>query len=174
MDNFKRLPNEGPKAYDAFMKYCEMDQDRSLSGLSKILKKSKSLLSRWSAQYDWVYRASTYDNYLHKIVMDEMAEEKIEIEKKKVDVARKFLDKAEEGLEDIDARKLKVLDRIRMITAGAKIEREARLSELKYYENKLAGKQNKTIFELVYPDGKKYNLSGTADTEIIEEAEEIE
>ncbi|NPV50603.1 MAG: hypothetical protein HPY60_05335 [Candidatus Methanofastidiosum sp.] len=64
---------ETPKAYDAFLSYCELGPNRSLSKLSKNLKKSKSLLSRWSARYDWFYRASTYDKYLHEMVMREVA-----------------------------------------------------------------------------------------------------
>jgi hypothetical protein len=168
MDDFNQLPNEGPKAYQAFMAYCEMGPDRSLSSLSKSIKKSKSLLSRWSAQYDWVYRASTYDKYLHERVMDEMAEERIENERQKAEIAKKFVEKAGEGLEDIDASKLKVSDRIRMISTGAKIERESRESLLELRKNKAANEQNKIIFEVVDSKGKRTNLSCPDGAEVIE------
>jgi hypothetical protein len=167
MDNFKRLPNEGPKAYQAFMAYCEMGHRRSLSKLAEALGKRKSLLSRWSSKYTWVDRSSAYDNHLHEVRMKEIEDEIVENERKRAEIARVLIEKASEGLEDIDPSKLKIYERIKMIDIGAKIVQETKYSELKYYEDKSARKQNKVIFELVTTEGKRINLSP-------EEAEVIE
>ena len=37
--------------------------DRSLTALSQQLRKSKSLLARWSTQFRWVPRASAWDSH---------------------------------------------------------------------------------------------------------------
>jgi hypothetical protein len=119
-----RMEWESHKAYEAFLFYCEMGPDRSLSNLSKALGKSKSLLSRWSARYDWFYRSSTYDKDLHEMVMKDMASEMADIERRKLEVIRKTLDVAELALKGIDEDKLKPLEILEMIKVGIHLERE--------------------------------------------------
>jgi hypothetical protein len=41
-----------------------MGPDRSLSGVAKTLAKNISLIERWSRKWDWVARATTFDDHV--------------------------------------------------------------------------------------------------------------
>lgn len=165
MKNFERLPSEGPKAFAAFMSYCEMGPKRSLSKVAKNLGKDKSLLSRWSSQYGWVERSLSYDMHFHEVRMKEREQDIIENEKLVEEIGKKFVEKAVEGLEDIDASKLKVSERIKMIDIGSKIKREASKALFEHEKNKVTKEQNKIIFEVIDSKGRKHNLSKPEENE---------
>jgi hypothetical protein len=61
--SFMRLPNEGVKAWQAFMIYRDMGPDRTLRDVSNKLRKSEDLIWRWSSQWEWVKRARAFDQY---------------------------------------------------------------------------------------------------------------
>lgn len=67
-----RLPGEGEKAYEAFETYLHLGKDRSIDNVSTALVKSRSLLSKWSAKYDWVDRARAYDNAIISVTDQEL------------------------------------------------------------------------------------------------------
>ena len=57
-----RLTTESAKAFQAFTVYRDLAaDDRSLTGVSQQLSKSKSLCARWSTQFRWVQRAMAWD-----------------------------------------------------------------------------------------------------------------
>lgn len=56
-----QLPNESSQAYEAACLYFGMGADRSQEAVSDKLAKSRQLLSRWSAQHNWIERARQYD-----------------------------------------------------------------------------------------------------------------
>lgn len=57
-----RLPDETPRAYAAFVSYCELGSARSLDKLVQKYHKSRPIYARWSAQHAWVSRVATYDD----------------------------------------------------------------------------------------------------------------
>lgn len=59
---WERMPEETPRAYAAFEAYLHLGPQRSLQKVSRELGKSAAFLSRWSARYGWVERASRYDD----------------------------------------------------------------------------------------------------------------
>ncbi len=57
-----RLPGEGTRAYEAFLRYRDMPPGRrSIQRVSVECAKSTPLLKRWSARHDWVARALAWD-----------------------------------------------------------------------------------------------------------------
>jgi len=56
-----RLPAESAQAYESACTYVSMGADRSQEAVGRKLGKSRQLMSRWSAQHDWVQRAALYD-----------------------------------------------------------------------------------------------------------------
>lgn len=56
-----QLPNESAKAYEAACVYFGMGADRSQEAVSQTLAKSRQIISRWSAQHQWVDRSRQYD-----------------------------------------------------------------------------------------------------------------
>ena len=53
---FEQLPKESAKAFAAFSEYLNLGPERSLAAVARKLAKSKQLLKRWSARYDWPAR----------------------------------------------------------------------------------------------------------------------
>ncbi len=61
---FEQLPNESNKAFAAFAVYLSLGPERSLAAVAQKLAKSKPLLKRWSAKYDWASRVQAQAAYL--------------------------------------------------------------------------------------------------------------
>ena len=58
---YHKLTTETPKAYEAFSIYRDIGVGRSLEKVAQELQKSVGLISRWSAQHDWVNRVLEFD-----------------------------------------------------------------------------------------------------------------
>src|SRR5216684_1111756 len=61
---FERQARESEKAFAAFAAYLEMGPERSLAAVGQKLGKSKALLERWSAKFDWPGRVQAHGAYL--------------------------------------------------------------------------------------------------------------
>jgi hypothetical protein len=59
--SYTRLPGESTVAHAAFTVYRDLGPGRSLRKVARMLGKSRQLLDRWSVQWDWVQRASAWD-----------------------------------------------------------------------------------------------------------------
>ena len=57
---------ESPKAHAAFRKYCELEDQRSVVRVSKLLGKSRTLLERWSRRWNWTERSAAYDRIVEE------------------------------------------------------------------------------------------------------------
>ncbi len=151
--SWDRLENEGPKAYDAFIFYCGMGPKRSLSKLAIELDKDKSLLSRWSANYSWVERASAYDLHLNQVRMKEREEAIIEHEKKTAEAAAKFLDVVGKAIENLKPEQIKASDIPRYLNAVNPLERESRAFLLELCEKQSQQREKNTFrVEVVEPE----------------------
>lgn len=58
---WERRDHESNPAYEAFRTYMRV---RSCSKVSNELGKSLTLITRWSAEHDWIARITEYDSYL--------------------------------------------------------------------------------------------------------------
>jgi len=56
----KRIPEETEKAYEAFRQYVALGRERSLSMLASRLRKSLSLVERWSRTHGWQGRLAEH------------------------------------------------------------------------------------------------------------------
>lgn len=63
---WERLPEETPEAYEAFKTYRDLEGKRSQARVGEKLGKSDTLMSRWSADYDWVKRAQAWDDEVER------------------------------------------------------------------------------------------------------------
>lgn len=61
---FEQQPKESAKAFEAFSMYLNMGPERSLAAVGQKVGKSKSLLERWSAKFDWPGRVQAQGAYL--------------------------------------------------------------------------------------------------------------
>jgi hypothetical protein len=58
---YTRRIGESARAFEAYCAYRDLGAARSLAGVSQKLVKSRQILSRWSARWDWVSRCAAYD-----------------------------------------------------------------------------------------------------------------
>ena len=61
---WRAMPGESPPAFAAASAYFEMRGERSITGLARRLPKTRSLLVRWSARWEWVRRSVAYDAWI--------------------------------------------------------------------------------------------------------------
>ena len=61
---FEQQPRESAKAFEAFSVYLNMGAERSLAAVGRKLGKSRALLERWSAKFDWAGRVQAQAAYL--------------------------------------------------------------------------------------------------------------
>ena len=61
---FEQQEKESAKAFEAFSVYLNMGAERSLAAVGRKLGKSRALLERWSAKFDWAERVLAYDLHL--------------------------------------------------------------------------------------------------------------
>ena len=61
---FEQQPKEGARAFEAFSVYLNLGPGRSLAAVAQKLAKSKQLLKRWSAKFDWPGRVQAQAAYL--------------------------------------------------------------------------------------------------------------
>lgn len=67
VSEWQRRVGESQQAFAAFQVYVELGAERSLGMVGQRLGKSKAICERWSAQWEWVARATAYDNHLSRI-----------------------------------------------------------------------------------------------------------
>lgn len=66
MRAFERMEGESDKAYRAFQTFRDLGPDRSLAKAAQLVYGSTSnvrQMSRWSARFSWIERASAYDDW---------------------------------------------------------------------------------------------------------------
>jgi hypothetical protein len=64
---YEPMPNETPKAFDAYCVYRNMGKSRTLDKVVLELNKSKTLIARWSTNNNWTERVELYDLAQEKI-----------------------------------------------------------------------------------------------------------
>src|SRR5215471_15281699 len=76
---FEQQPRESNKAFAAFSLYLSLGPERSLEVVARKLNKSKTLLGRWSARFDWPARVAAHG--AHVALVERQAIEGLALEK---------------------------------------------------------------------------------------------
>lgn len=83
-NKWDKLQDESDKAYEAFLEYIKMPLgERSQDAVAKKLSKSKPLITRWAAKYDWKDRASAFDTTKGQTVVEARIKEESKWEQRK-------------------------------------------------------------------------------------------
>lgn len=61
VEPWEQQPDESPEAFEAFRVYRDLGEARSHLKVCDEIGKARSLISRWSADHDWVARAAAWD-----------------------------------------------------------------------------------------------------------------
>lgn len=65
-EQWEQLAGESRQAWEAFKKYRDMGDDRSLRKVAEELQKSETLIGRWSSGMRWQERIAAYERYLDR------------------------------------------------------------------------------------------------------------
>lgn len=114
-----------------------MGAGRSVRKVSQKLDKSRTLIGRWSTNYNWVERAKAYDKEMERQALIEEAKERKSMRKRHATTAMAFQGKVVERLNSFNAEELTASELIRWYEIATKIERTARgepaeIQELKH------------------------------------------
>lgn len=63
---WERQPGESTQAFEAFRTYRDLGLKRSNKAVSDTLSKSRQLISRWKATWNWDERVRAYDTALER------------------------------------------------------------------------------------------------------------
>jgi hypothetical protein len=129
-EQWDRLDDETPRAYEAANLYFSLGPCRSIARVAQELGKSETLIGRWSAKHAWVRRADAWDAQAvrlqrerdaveqaasRRVMFDEHA--RLGVELRRIGIAH---------LRNPETRPLTISEATRLVTCGAQMEREAR------------------------------------------------
>lgn len=128
---WERQEGESEKAFEAFVIYRDLGQERTISAVVKRLKKSRNLIDRWKDKFNWIERVRLYDNELEKRAFAKAVKERKNMSERHIKIAMQLQKKALEALQILDIDDMKAKDIINMVDTAAKLERISRGSHLK-------------------------------------------
>lgn len=122
---WERRQGESIQAFEAFNIYNNLGVKRSLKLVSEKTEKSKSCVSLWSVNNDWVRRVFAYECYI-SLLQDEEKENNLrKALRRHAETSFEFQLKAIAELENIDFTKLTPLQFIRVFEMAVNVERKA-------------------------------------------------
>jgi len=144
-----KLPKESSKAFAAFQLYRNQGQNRSITKVSQTLKKSRSLIQRWSKKYNWIPRVNAWERFLDKYIQECRKDEIEKMNQRQIQTANLIRDLAKKKLDGIKnpEKELTIPETIRLLDLAYKIERSALTTT----------NQEKNIFILRGYNFKKYD-----------------
>ena len=137
---WERQPKESLKAYEAFKKYLDLGDERSIRRVAEELHKSYPLIGRWSRTWNWVNRSREYDNELRRQDLKAKKKEILKMQERQLGIAMLLQKKGTEALSKINLDEMYAKDIAKFIIEGAKLERELRKETVtETTENSTAG-----------------------------------
>lgn len=121
-----RQPGEGAKPYEAFSTYMLMGTERSQVKVAAELGKSRQLLSKWSAQWNWVERANAWDLEQERLARLDQMEAIRKMRKRHAALASSMLAKVAKRMEQMQPEELSPQDVKAFVDVASKLERISR------------------------------------------------
>ena len=120
---WERLPEESTEAYEAFKAYRDWEGKRSLAKVGEKLGKSETLMSRWSADYDWVKRSQAWDDEVERQASKNLLKEIAKMRARQRKQAVKMQLKGLQLLESINVGDAKLSEIVSLMKLGMEQER---------------------------------------------------
>lgn len=157
---WERQPDEGIKPYEAFNCYLLMGDERSFPKVSHELKKSVSLLARWSSKYHWQDRVAAYDEEQMRLARIEQQKEIAEMRKRHAKLASSMLTVSTLGLKNLleemktKGTALTPNDISRLTEVASKLERISRGDSGEVVEERDGGKATNPVSIYIPDNGR--------------------
>lgn len=123
---WERQNGESGQAYEAFAVYRDYGSSRTVSAVVKQLGKSRSLLDRWKARWDWETRAIAYDNYIEQQAKEKAIKDRKSMLNRHIKIAMQVQKKALEALDALNAEEMTPKDIKEYIRMATDLERLSR------------------------------------------------
>ena len=120
---WERQTGESEKAFEAFVVYRDLGQDRTITAVGKRLAKSRNLIDRWKEKYNWSERVRLYDNELEKQAMAKAVKERKAMTERHIKIAMQMQKKALEALQALNKKDMSPRDIKEYIKLATEIER---------------------------------------------------
>jgi hypothetical protein len=130
---WERLPSDTDRSYEAFRIYRDLGGSRTFVKVAEQLKKSTTIIRRWSVQHSWAPRVQAWDAENDRVYAAdlktrrrEMAEETISAANKIAAIALRAIEKKfGPNLEKLKPNDLKPRDMLRFVESFVKLKRIA-------------------------------------------------
>jgi hypothetical protein len=117
---------ESQPAYDAFCRYRDLGDARSLKSVANTIGKSHSLVEDWNRVNNWQARVRAYNTHLDRVDRKERRADMLKMARRHAQIAAMFQEKVIKRLRALDPAGLEPSDLIRFFDISAKVERESR------------------------------------------------
>lgn len=124
---WERQDGESAKAYQAFCKYLDMGEKRSIRAVAQQLGKSATLMARWSSTWHWPDRVAEYEADLRRQTYKKAQNDAEKMAKRHINIALKMQEKALAALNATKPEYIQVRDMITLLREATKLERDSRV-----------------------------------------------
>lgn len=124
---WERQDGESAKAYQAFCKYLDMGEKRSIRAVAQQLGKSATLMARWSSTWHWPDRVAEYEEDLRRQAYKKAQNDAEKMAKRHINIALKMQEKALAALNATKPEYIQVRDMITLLREATKLERDSRV-----------------------------------------------
>lgn len=125
---WERQPRESVQAFEAFRIYRDLGMKRSNQEVCKQLSKSRQLISRWKAAWNWDERVRAYDNALEREAHKEAVKNLKDMTSRHIRISVQLQNKALEALQRMKVEDMSPRDIREYIKLATELERLNRTS----------------------------------------------
>lgn len=123
---WERQKGESAQAYEAFVIYRDLGLERSLSKVAQQLDKSRTLMGRWSGDWNWVERCRAWDNAKDAEARRAALQKYKDMNARHVKIALQLQQKALKAMEELPDDALSAKDIMTFIDKAISIEKMTR------------------------------------------------
>ena len=127
-----RLEGESAAAFSAFCEYRDMGAERSLVKVGQQLGKSRALMERWSAAWNWVGRVWDFDVAEAERTREQLARDRLAMRRRQARIGMAMQSVGSYGLRELQQKiergeplNLTVDEIVNLMRVGAELERRA-------------------------------------------------
>lgn len=128
-DPWERQKGESQKAYEAFVVYRDLGAERSVTKVAQQLNKSRTLIGRWSSDWNWVERCRAYDNSLDEAARRKALKKYQDMTARHIRIALQMQEKALADMSDLPDGALSPKDILQFLDKALAIEKAARMED---------------------------------------------
>lgn len=140
---WERQPGESVQAFEAFRIYRDLGLKRSNHEVCKQLSKSRQLISRWKAAWNWDERVRAYDNALEREAHKEAVKNLKDMTSRHIRISVQLQNKALEALQRMKVEDMSPRDIREYIKLATELERLNRTSAA--VENELEADETTSV-----------------------------